>query len=245
MAPPAMSTNPPPAAAYCSQADLGGRGDLACAAGPIHPGGRPEPEDEHWHAPWEPRALALTLAMGATGQWNIDQSRAARETLPGYRDLSYYQVWLAALERLLAERGLVGADELAAGRALHPPRPLARVLAAAEVPAVLSRGSPTARPAPGPARFAPGDAVRTRAEPPPHHSRVPGYARGRCGVVERLHGAHVFADRHAQGLGEQPQWLYTVVFDGRTLWGPGAAPGLRVSIDAWESTLEPAEGTAR
>ena len=42
------------------------------------------------------------------------------------------------------------------------------------------------------------------------------------------------------GLGEQPQWHYGVVFDGRELWGEASAPGLQVSVDAWESTLEPA-----
>jgi nitrile hydratase len=91
-----------------------------------------------------------------------------------------------------------------------------------------------------PARFAAGDAVRTRAGRVPHHTRLPGYAAGKRGVVERVHGVHVYADAHAQGLGEQPQWLYTVAFDGAELWGTDAAPGLAVSIDAWEPYLEPA-----
>ncbi|HEX5633734.1 MAG TPA: SH3-like domain-containing protein, partial [Gemmatimonadales bacterium] len=77
------------------------------------------------------------------------------------------------------------------------------------------------------------------AQPVPHHTRLPGYARGRPGVVEAVHGAHVFADTHAHGLGEQPQWLYTVVFDARALWDD-AQPGLRVSVDAWEPYLEAA-----
>ena len=55
-----------------------------------------------------------------------------------------------------------------------------------------------------------------------------------------MHGAHVFADTHAQGLGEQAQWLYTVVFDGQELWGAEASAGLRVSVDAWEPYLEAA-----
>jgi nitrile hydratase len=68
--------------------------------------------------------------------------------------------------------------------------------------------------------------------------------------VVLLHGAHVFADRHAasapgQPFDEAPQWLYTVAFDGRELWGDDVEPGLRVSVDAWESYLEPASpGTA-
>ena len=64
---------------------------------------QPEPEGELFHAAWEPRALALTLAMGAAGSWNIDMSRSARETLPDYAALSYYQVWLAALDALVVK----------------------------------------------------------------------------------------------------------------------------------------------
>ena len=41
--------------------------------------------------------LALTLAMGASGAWNIDMSRSARETLPAYARLTYYEIWFEAL----------------------------------------------------------------------------------------------------------------------------------------------------
>ena len=215
---------------YTTQADLGGQ--------PGH--GRVEPEDEdvRFHESWEPAALAIVLAMGATGSWNIDMSRAARETLPQYLRLSYYQIWLAALEKLMLERGQLHADEIAAGRMLHPPAPVKRVLHAQDVAPALAKGSPAWRGDAADARFAVGDRVRTRATAVPHHTRLPGYARGKVGTVERVHGLHVFADTHAQGLGEQPRPLYTVVFDGATLWGPDAAPGLRVSIDAWEPYLE-------
>lgn len=215
---------------YTSQADLGGRDGF----GPVVP----EPEGELFHAAWEPRALALTLAMGATGAWNIDTSRSARETLPDYASLDYYRLWLAALQRLMAERALLQADEIAAGAALHPAPALPRLLRAADVAAVLAKGSPTERSAGGAARFAVGDIVRTRSAVPEHHTRLPGYARGKRGTIERVHGAHVFPDTHARGLGEQPQWLYTVAFEGRELWGDEAAPGLVVSVDAWEPYLE-------
>ncbi len=217
---------------YYSHADLGGRPNAEAVV--------PEAEGELFHAGWEPRALALTLAMGGTGSWNIDMSRAARETLPDYARLSYYQIWIAALEKLLAERGLVQPDELAAGRLLHAAVPVARVLRAADVPAVLAKGSPTERRIETPARFQLGDAVRTRVADGRHHTRLPAYAQGKLGVVEGLQGAHVFADTHAQGLGEQAQWLYRVAFSGRELWGDEAAPGLSVSLDAWESYLQPA-----
>jgi nitrile hydratase beta subunit len=217
---------------YTTHADLGGR-DMPGAI-------VPEPEGEPFHATWEARVLALTLAMGGTGSWNIDASRSARETLPTYAQLSYYQIWLAGLEKLMAERSQVLPDELAAGRMLHPPQPVKRVLQAADVPAALARGTSVERPATAPARFAIGQRVRTRAGHVEHHTRLPGYVQGKVGTIEHLHGMHVFADAHAQGLGEQPQWLYTVVFDGGTLWGAGAEPGLSVSVDAWESYLEPA-----
>ena len=211
---------------YTSHADLGGQ--------PGHGRVQPEAEGDLFHAPWEPRALALTLAMGATGAWNIDISRAARETLPNYRELGYYEIWFAALQKLLAERQLVRPDEAAAGRALHPPRPLPRKLLAAGVPAVLAQGSPTVRPATAPARFAIGQAVRMYGGTVPHHTRLPGYVRGKRGAVEHVHGAHVFADAHALGLGEQAQWLYTVAFDGAELWPGEPAQRLKVSVDAWE-----------
>lgn len=220
---------------YVSHADLGGR--------PGHGPVLPEPEGELFHADWEPRALALTLAMGATGSWNLDAARAARETLPDYAKLGYYQIWLAALEKLMRERGQLLPGEIEAGRMLHAAVPVRRVLRAEDVAQALARGSPTERPAPGPARFALGQAVRLRAEAMDHHTRLPGYARGKRGLIERVLGAHIFADSHAQGLGEAPQWLYTVVFDGAELWqgdNGKANDGLSVSIDAWEPYLEAA-----
>ncbi len=217
---------------YTSHADLGGRDGYGRVV--------PEPEGELWHAAWEPRALAITLAMGATGSWNIDMSRSARETLPDYERLSYYQIWIAALCKLMLERGLVNEAELTEARVQVGPRPLTRVLRADRVESVLAKGSPTEREASAPPRFAVGDRVRTRAGRVGHHTRLPGYAAGRVGTVERVHGTHVFADTHAQGLGEQPQWLYAVAFDGRELWGDDAAPGLGVSVDAWDDYLEPA-----
>lgn len=210
---------------YHSFADLGGRPGF----GPIDRRG----EEVLFHAPWEARAMAVTVAMGATGAWNIDMSRSARETLPDYARRSYYAIWIGALEKLLVERDLVGADELAAGRALHAARPLSRRLLAADVAAALARGSPTERPADRPAAFAVGDRVRTIDEVATHHTRLPGYARGRRGVVERVLGMHVFADVHAHGGSEDPQWLYTLAFE--------TAPGVTVSVDAWEPYLARAD----
>jgi nitrile hydratase beta subunit len=214
--------------------DLGGQ----MGFGPV----APEADEPPFHAEWERRALAVTLACGAMGHWSIDSSRHARETLHpvDYLTSSYYEIWIKALEKLLAREGFVSAEELRAGRALAPARTPNRVLRADEVAAALARGSPSERDATAPARFAVGDRVRTANEHPTGHTRVPRYARGRAGRIERVHGVHVFPNASAHGLGERPQWLYTVAFDGRELWGRAADPRLTVSIDAWEETLEPA-----
>ncbi len=180
--------------------------------------------------------------MGATGSWNIDMSRHARESLPPaeYLTSSYYEIWTKGVERLVVAAGLVSREELTRGQPLAEPAPIRRVLKAEDVPAVLARGGPAERPIEQPARFAAGDRVRTRNMHPQGHTRLPRYARGKTGVVELVHGAHVFPDMNAHGQGEQPQWLYTVCFSGRELWGQEADASLSVSIDAWESYLESA-----
>jgi len=194
--------------------------------------------DGPFRAEWEARVHALTLAMGATGCWNLDITRSVREVLPQYRQLSYYEKWLAGLEKQLLAMGLVTRDELATGKMLEPPAAIPRVLHPDQVRAVLTKGAPTAREPSRAAGFQRGDRVRTRADVAPHHTRLPGYLRGKTGIVERVHGAHVFADANSQGMGENPEWLYTVVFDAAALWASKAEAGHRVSFDAWQSYLE-------
>lgn len=213
--------------------DMGG----AIWSGPV----RPESNEPIFHAAWERRAFALTLAMAMPGGWNIDMSRFAREDRPpeDYLAKSYYEIWLAGLERLMLERGLIEAQEMAAGRSLVPAKPVDRTLTAEGVAGMLHRGGPTEREADAPPRFAPGQAVRAKMIHPPGHTRLPGYVRGHLGRVEWVRGCHVFPDSNADGAGEHPQWLYTVVFAGRDLWGEASDPNLHVSIDAFEPYLEP------
>lgn len=219
--------------------DLGG----TMGFGPV----RPEPDEPPFHAPWEKRALALTLAAGYTGQWNIDASRFARESMPPVQYLasSYYEIWLDGLARLLVERGLVTAQELAAGVSLGPSKPGVASVPAAAIPAMLARGGPTERTPPQPAHFAIGDPVRTRVMNPSHHTRLPRYLRGKRGRILRIHGAHVFPDTNAHFLGEQPAWLYTVCFDAVELWGPDTSADA-ICADCWEPYLEsdPAAGAS-
>jgi nitrile hydratase subunit beta len=200
----------------------------------------PEPDEPAFHAPWEGRILAMQRAMAYAGAWNIDMSRAAQEALHPkvYLSVSYYQRWALGMESNLVNRGLVDADEIAAGHALRPGKPLKRKLTAVDVDKVLKRGS-FGRPAPAPARFKVGDRVRAKNIHPATHTRLPRYVRGHVGVVELVHGCHVFPDSAAIGEGENPQWLYTVRFEAKELWGPDADPTVQVSIDAFEPYLEP------
>jgi nitrile hydratase len=214
--------------------DLGGQ----MGFGPI----APEADEPYFHAEWEKRALGMTLAAGAMGHWNIDESRHARESLhpADYYESSYYEIWIKALETLLKRHGFVTSAELDAGHADEQGTVPRRVLDAENVPGVLAKGGPCDRPLNTGPRFRPGDRVRTINDHPAGHTRLPRYARDKAGRVEAAHGGYVFPDANAQGAGEASQHLYTVVFDGRTLWGESCEPGLTVSIDAWESYLEPA-----
>ena len=214
--------------------DLGGQ----MAFGPVVP----EPNEPVFHGDWEKRVLAINVAAGAMGAWTIDEIRHARESLPPAQYLSstYYEIWLAALDKVLVKHGFLSADELASGKPAPERREPKRVLKGEEVAGVLRRGFPYEREAKAPARFAVGDKVRTIVMHPQHHTSLPRYARVKAGVVERINGCHVFPDTGALGHPETAQWLYTVVFDGRELWGRDADPTSTVSIEAWESYLEPA-----
>ncbi|USQ79215.1 nitrile hydratase subunit beta [Ornithinimicrobium faecis] len=203
--------------------DLGGLQSF----GPVEP----EPDEPAFHADWERRALAVTLALGALGQWNIDQMRHERESLPpaDYLSSSYYRIWILALEHAIDELGLLERDDLAARTAQ-------------ELMTGFASRVPYERPTSTTPTFAVGQVVRARNLNPAGHTRLPRYARGRVGTVIAVRGAHVFPDRNAVPLGQQPdpepEWLYTVDFTGAELWGETADPTLTVSIDAWEPYLE-------
>lgn len=216
---------------------MGGRfGD-----GPVQPMEDEPVFVEDWHA----RALAVTLACGALGAWNIDTSRHARERLApkDYARFSYYEKWMAALTDLLVEQGLITREEL--GGAPPTLKPLARqALMAAEVDAVLAKGGPADRPAQLPVLFEPGQAVVTRRraendEVPGGHTRLPAYAAGARGRILRFHGHHVLPDRAAHGQGDAPEPLYAVAFPASELWRAPEHPGDDVVLDLWQSYLGP------
>lgn len=212
--------------------DLGGQ----MGFGPIEL----EENEPNFHAKWEERAFALTLAMGATGTWNIDTSRFARESLPPpvYLSSSYYKIWTLGLEKLLVNHDLVSEEELRTGVSVTPAKPLNRIVKADEVAGILAMGGPVDRPQQQPARFKVGDRIRTKRMNPEHHTRLPRYARDTPGTIETVHGVHVFPDTNSRKLGEQPTWLYGVVFKGTDIWGDESDPKLTVRLDLWEPYLD-------
>jgi nitrile hydratase beta subunit len=214
--------------------DLGGMHGF----GPV----APDPNEPLFHGDWEKRCFALTLAVGFTGQWNIDASRFAREQMPPgeYLSTGYYEHWLFGLEYLLVDRSLATPEEMDAGKALVEPKPIARTLQAKDVVSTLSKGGPSERADAGDRLFAVGDKVRTRNLNPATHTRLPRYARGKVGTVHLAHGSHVFPDQNSQYQGEAPQPLYNVRFEGEELWGSAAEPGACTYIDLWEDYLDAA-----
>ena len=200
-----------------------------------------EPNEPPFHEKWEGRVLAMQRSLGYAGAWHIDHGRFAQEALPPrtYLAASYYWRWALGMQKNLLDRGFVGQDEIAAGRALRPGKALRRKLTADVVPANMTRSS-FFRQQQGPARFKPGDRVRTQNMHPPGHTRLPRYARDKLGTVELIHGCHAYPDSVAADRGDDPQWLYTVVFDAKEIWGADADATLKISIDAFEPYLKPA-----
>lgn len=213
--------------------DLGGMDGF----GPVEA----EPDEPVFHASWEERTFAMTRATMLLGAWTIDSVRDAGERIPPatYLNISYYERWLANLVSNVVAHGFVGEDELAVGHALRPGALAPRSITEESLSGAMTRPLFT-RDTDRPARFHPGDWVRARNIHPTTHTRLPGYIRGHLGVVELVHGCHVFPDALLLGQGEDPQWLYTARFSGTELWGEEGDLALSVSVDVFEPYLEPA-----
>ena len=199
----------------------------------------PEVDEPLFHAEWERKVLAITVAMGFTGSWNIDISRHARESIPAiqYLNSSYYEIWLAGLQKLMLERQMVTNGELETGIAATEAKSIKRQLKASEVADALATGGPVDRPSTVETKFAVGDGVTTRKINPLGHTRLPRYARDCMGKIDSIQGFHVFPDTNAKGGGEAPCWLYSVRFSAKELFGESADPNQDVLIDCWEPYL--------
>ena len=202
--------------------DLGGRH----GHGAVNP--LPESEEPVFHAQWERRTFALTLATGLLGRWNIDESRYARERVAAlaYLQNSYYGNWLEGLEKLITEKGLL--DVRWQGPVPGPE----------QAEKLLNKGSPADMSIPGAPRFQTGDRVRVRKIQTRGHTRAPGYVQGVTGIIAARYGGYVFPDASSAGnrRGEQ---LYSVMFAAQDLWG-SEAEASEIMVDLWQPYLEAA-----
>lgn len=208
--------------------DLGGRHGF----GPVD---RSQTED--FIHQWEETVFSLTLACGMLGQWNLDQSRYARERTDHVHYLSstYYEHWLHGLELLLIQNGMITEEELANGKstgdtALQSASP-------EKVNEILSTGASTLLPEKSTNRFALNQTVVVKHGNPKSHTRVPSYVKGVRGKITHLHGAHIYADEHAKSGSKVPEHLYSVRFEGTDIYGDDAEPNSCVYIDLFEPYL--------
>jgi nitrile hydratase subunit beta len=215
--------------------DMGGMHGM----GPI----QHEKNEPVFHEPWESRVFAMYIALGAWRKWNIDAARHSRELIPPaeYLRMTYYEKWFAGLVDLLVKGGLVTPAEIASGAPAAVTSKATPALTPDKITvAMLANRNRANRDVQVSPRFQAGQQVRARNINPVGHTRLPRYARGKVGVIDRDHGVFVFPDTNAHFLGEKPQHVYSVRFTARELWGEQASPKDSVYVDMWDDYLDPA-----
>jgi len=197
--------------------DMGGRQGF----GPI----RFTHDAKAFHAEWEVRANSLYAFAVRLGIFNMDEYRHAIERMDPrhYLAASYYERSLTSLATLLVEKGVLSRNDIE--RRAGGSFPLAR-------PSAAGRAN-----APHREHFAPGDRVRVKEDHFPGHTRMPGYIRGKCGVVVSESPAYPFPDAHAHGVEAQDEPTYDVRFRSEDLWPNSSEPAL-VHVGVFQSYLE-------
>ena len=197
-----------------------------------------------FHHDWEGREWGIAQCA-RTPNITIDWWRHCRELImPGdYLERPYFDSWAQTDFSTYIEAGwmtLQDIDKAASGASpapvddAPPALTLEQVLAEDRAHAFRFDAEIDAEPA-----FAVGQAVITASHGNAGHTRLPQYARGRRGVIEACHGAHVFPDLSAKGE-EVHQYCYSVVFSAAELWAEAEGSPDKVYLDLWESYLSPA-----
>jgi nitrile hydratase subunit beta len=214
--------------------DMGGMQNM----GPV----QEEKNEPVFHFPWEGRVFAMVGAAGAWRKWNIDTSRWARELIPPaeYLRMSYYEKWYEGLVALLTARGLVTRAEIESGKPAPGSKKVTPPLTPGQILELVAKRACTKRDVSAAPRFQAGQRIRARNINPVGHTRLPQYARGKLGTIDRDYGVFVFPDTNAQFLGENPQHVYSVRFFARELWGEQANPQDTVYLALWDDYLESA-----
>lgn len=221
--------------------DLGGTDGL----GPV----RPPAEEPVFRSEWEKAAFALFPACFRAGYFGVDSFRHGIERMDPavYLASPYYEHWLHAVEHHGIAKGHLDAEELER-RTQHylenPDAPLPDHEPVPElvefVDAVVPAGASAKRPSEAAQRFQVGDVVRVKSVSPLGHSRLARYVRGKTATVIAHRGSFIFPDTAGNELGEDPQHVYTIQFDGAELWGEQyAEPNTSTTFDVWDPYLEP------
>lgn len=208
-----------------------------------------EENEPPFHTPWEGRMHGIAITCQVSGINTTPEQRKTIENMgaTAYLNTSYYEKWLYAYETMLIEKGVITKAELD-GRVAsqadvkmveHPQFPVSPSGYAEKVKYIIYNGTPHDRPTDKAPLFKVGDRVRAKNNHPTSHTRLPGFTKGKVGVVEAHHGAHCHHEALATGLGEIPDHLYAVKFTGPELWGPDGATNDAVYVDLFESYLEP------
>ncbi len=201
----------------------------------------PEATEPVFHQRWESRVYALTRAIGPWRKWNIDTGRYYIEQIPPaeYLRMSYYEKWFTRMVLLLIKTGLVTREEVDSGKPAPGSKMETPALKPEGVLAVaLNRNIPPSNDPGILPKFMPGQRVRALNMQPVGHTRLPRYARGKVGEIDRDHGVYDFPDTNADGRGPKRQHVYAVRFTAQELWGPEASPRDFVYLDLWDDYLE-------
>lgn len=203
----------------------------------------PPPADEPVFAEaWEGRAFALALLSTRLAGWNTDAFRHALERLsrPEYLDDGYFGRWLNAAELICTDSAILAPQAVGArARNLRGEHVQEPPTSQPVRPDYLPAGEGSLRTVDAAPAFAVGERVRTKIISRAGHSRLPRYVRGHTGVVGQVQPPSVLPDTNAHFQGENPQYVYTVRFDSRELWGAEAEP-FTLTIEMFESYLEKA-----
>lgn len=198
-----------------------------------------EPEIQ-FHADYEARVRSIAHAITQAPDWSVDWFRHSRELInpADYLTRPYFDQWMQAYSAMLINSGWATVEEIAAGKAANKVEGLPPPTNAEQARAsVLKEKTYDAKIDAAP-RYNNTDPVRTMTKVSSGHTRLPMYARGKTGQVIDHHGAHIFAD--AMALNEKRhEHLYTIEFSLAELWPEVNESNDTVTLDLWESHLEP------